>query len=198
MRRRYSTALAPMAAVRCWPSLAHTASLAVGRESEPPKAGAERLLDLVSGPAQVMELAGRLLADAWVVERLEDLPAAFTGIAATRTGRVWFAAWGEVRQLTEGGEEQVLARHNERDRLIAASELAVQAEQAAQVHTASCAGAAPRSRGRPRRGRSGAARGRARLRRGERGVAPDGVADRAAQGRASAGAAGCEEGAAGG
>jgi chromosome segregation protein len=107
----------------------------VGRESEPPKVGAERLLDLVSGPAQVMELAGRLLADAWVVERLEDLPAAFTGIAATRTGRVWFAAWGEVRQLTEGGEEQVLARRNERDRLIAASELAVQAVQAAQVHT---------------------------------------------------------------
>ena len=105
------------------------------REGEPPEAGAERLLDLVSGPAQVMELAGRLLADAWVVERLEDLPAAFTGIAATRTGRVWFTAWGEVRQLTEGGEEQVLARRNERDRLIAASELAVQAEQAAQVRT---------------------------------------------------------------
>jgi chromosome segregation protein len=105
------------------------------REGEPPKAGAERLLDLVSGPAQVMELAGRLLADAWVVERLEGLPVAFTGIAATRTGRVWFTAWGEVRQLTEGGEEQVLARRNERDRLIAASELAVQAEQAAQVRT---------------------------------------------------------------
>ncbi len=36
--------------------------------------GAERLLDLVSGPAAVMGLAERLLADAWVVERLEDLP----------------------------------------------------------------------------------------------------------------------------
>ena len=108
---------------------------AARREGEPPQAGAERLLDLVSGPAQVMELAGRLLADAWVIERLEDLPAAFTGIAATRTGRVWFTAWGEVRQLTEGGEEQVLARRNERDRLISASELAVQAEQAAQVRT---------------------------------------------------------------
>jgi chromosome segregation protein len=107
---------------------------AAGRESEPLEAGAERLLDLVSGPAQVMELAGRLLADAWVVERLEDLPASFTGIATTRTGRVWFAAWGEVRQLTEGGEEQVLARRNERDRLIAASELAVQTERAVQVH----------------------------------------------------------------
>jgi chromosome segregation protein len=100
---------------------------------EPPVAGAQRLLDLVSGPDEVVGLAGRLLADAWVVERLEDLPRGFTGIAATRTGRVWFAAWGEVRQLTEGGEERVLARRNERDRLIAASELAVQAEHAAHA-----------------------------------------------------------------
>jgi chromosome segregation protein len=100
---------------------------------EPPVAAAERLLDLVSGPAEVMALVGRLLADAWVVERLEDLPQDFAGIAATRSGRVWFAAWGEVRQLTEGGEERVLARRNERDRLIAASELAVQAEHAART-----------------------------------------------------------------
>jgi chromosome segregation protein len=99
----------------------------------PPVAGAERLLDLVSGPRAVMELAERLLADAWVVERLEDLPRGFAGIAATSTGRVWFAAWGEVRQLTEGGAEQVLARRNERDRLIEASEQAAQAEQAARA-----------------------------------------------------------------
>ncbi len=98
---------------------------------EPPVAGAERLLDLVSGPKAVMELAERLLADAWVVERLEDLPSSFRGIAATHQGRVWFAAWGEVRQLTEGGAERVLARRNERDRLIAASEVAAQAERAA-------------------------------------------------------------------
>jgi chromosome segregation protein len=100
---------------------------------EPPAPGAERLLDLVSGPPEVMGLAERLLADAWVVERLEDLPARFGGIAATRSGRVWFAAWGEIRQLTEGGEERVLARRNERDRLIEASELAVRAEQAARA-----------------------------------------------------------------
>ena len=104
-------------------------------QHEPPLAGAEPLLELVSGPADVMAPARRLLADAWVVERLEDLPRDFAGIAATRTGRVWFAAWGEVRQLTEGGEERVLARRNERDRLIAASELAAKAEQAAQAET---------------------------------------------------------------
>ena len=96
-----------------------------------PVAGALRLLELVSGPAEVLELAARLLADAWVVERLEDLPRDFGGVAATRTGRVWFASWGEVRQLSEGGTERVLARRNERDRLIAAAEQAAQAEHAA-------------------------------------------------------------------
>jgi chromosome segregation protein len=106
---------------------------ASGDGGTPPVAGAERLLDLVSGPQAVMELAERLLADAWVVARLEDLPRDFAGIAATRTGRVWFAAWGEVRQLIEGGAERVLARRNERDRLIEASEHAAQAEHAARA-----------------------------------------------------------------
>ncbi|HEX3909413.1 MAG TPA: AAA family ATPase [Solirubrobacteraceae bacterium] len=95
-------------------------------------AGAERLLDLLSGPPEVLALARRLLSDAWVVERLEDLPSDFGGIAVTRAGRVWFAAWGEVRQLSEGGTERVLARRNERDRLIAATEQAAQGEQAVQ------------------------------------------------------------------
>ncbi|MGO9763314.1 MAG: chromosome segregation SMC family protein [Solirubrobacteraceae bacterium] len=97
----------------------------------PPVPEALRLLDLLGGPQRVLELAGRLLADAWVVERLEQLPADFAGIAVTRGGRVWFASWGEVRQLAEGGTERVLARRNERDRLIADSERAAQAEQLA-------------------------------------------------------------------
>jgi chromosome segregation protein len=116
------------------------ASLQPGGEGDPqlgareaPAADARRLLDLVSGPAPVLALARRLLADAWVVERLEDLPSGFAGIAATREGRVWFASWGEVRQLTEGGSERVLARRNERDRLIAGAEAAAQAEQAARA-----------------------------------------------------------------
>jgi chromosome segregation protein len=93
--------------------------------------GAERLLDLVSGPPAVLALARRLLADAWVVARLEDLPEGFAGIATTRQGRVWFAAAGEVRQLAGGGSERVLARRNERDRLIASAEQAAQDEHGA-------------------------------------------------------------------
>jgi chromosome segregation protein len=98
-----------------------------------PVPGAERLLDLLGGPPEVLALARRLLADAWVVDRLEQLPRDFGGIAVTRAGRVWFAAWGEVRQLAEGGTERVLARHNERERLIAATERTLQEEQAAMA-----------------------------------------------------------------
>ncbi len=97
-----------------------------------PVPGARPLMELLSGPSEVMELAARLLAQAWVVERLEELPRDFAGIAATRQGRVLFGSWGEVRQLSEGGTERVLARRNERDRLVAAAELAAQAEQSAQ------------------------------------------------------------------
>jgi chromosome segregation protein len=46
--------------------------------------------------------------------------------------RVLFASWGEVRQLSEGGSERVLARRNERDRLIVDAELAAQAEHTAR------------------------------------------------------------------
>jgi len=96
-------------------------------------AGARRLLDLLDGPEAAMDLARRLLSGTWVVERLEDVPEAFGGIAVTRAGRVWFAAWGEVRQLAEGGTERVLARRNERDRLIGAMDRSAQSEQAARA-----------------------------------------------------------------
>jgi chromosome segregation protein len=97
----------------------------------PPAPGALRLIELVSGSSAARELARRLLDDAWVVERVEDVAEGFTGIATTRSGRVLFAAWGEVRQVSEGGAERVLARRNERERLIAASEAALGAEHAA-------------------------------------------------------------------
>jgi chromosome segregation protein len=98
-----------------------------------PAPGAVKLVELISGSIAAQELARRLLGDAWVVERLDEVAEDFTGIAATRSGRVLFAAWGEVRQVTEGGAERVLARRNERERLIAASEVAAQAEHAAGV-----------------------------------------------------------------
>ncbi|HEY2536223.1 MAG TPA: AAA family ATPase, partial [Solirubrobacteraceae bacterium] len=98
----------------------------------PPAPGAVRLIELVSGSGGALGLARRLIGDAWVVESLEGIDAQFDGIAVTRSGRVLFGAWGEVRQVSEGGAERVLARRNERERLIASSETAVQAEHSAQ------------------------------------------------------------------
>jgi chromosome segregation protein len=100
---------------------------------EPPAPGARPLIGLLSGPRPVLALAERLLADAWVLERLEDLPEDFAGIAVTPRGRVWFAASGEVRQVTEGGAERVLARRNEREQLILAVDRAAGAEHAARA-----------------------------------------------------------------
>ncbi len=103
-----------------------------GGMGQAPAPGAVRLIELVSGSGGALRLARRLLGDAWVVEQLEQVGEDFSGIAVTRSGRVLFAAWGEVRQVSEGGAERVLARRNERERLIASSEVAVQAEHSAQ------------------------------------------------------------------
>ncbi len=99
----------------------------------PPAPGARRLLELIGGPPAAVQIAARLLDEAWVVQRLEDLPEDFAGIAVTRSGRVWFTHLGEVRQVMGGGAERVLARRNEREQLIAASETAVQAELEAKT-----------------------------------------------------------------
>jgi chromosome segregation protein len=106
-----------------------------------PLPDAERLLDLVRGEGLALAVAERLLADAWVVDDLAALPSGFGGIAVTRAGRAWFALpgtpggaspWGEVRQVAAGGVDVVLARRNERERLIADSEAAAQSEVTAR------------------------------------------------------------------
>jgi chromosome segregation protein len=99
----------------------------------PPIQGARRLTDLLRGPPESLAVVERLVGEAWVVDRLDDLPAGFAGTAVTRAGRAWFGAWGELRQVAEGGAERVLARRNERDRLVAASEAAVRDETSARA-----------------------------------------------------------------
>ncbi|MBX5440995.1 MAG: hypothetical protein IRZ32_05645, partial [Solirubrobacteraceae bacterium] len=92
-----------------------------------PVEGAVALAELVQGPQAALDL----LRDVWVVEDLAGLPAGFAGTAVTRTGRAWSPATRELRQVPSGGAERVLAERNRRDRLIAESERAVQAEQEA-------------------------------------------------------------------
>jgi chromosome segregation protein len=93
----------------------------------PPLPGALPLADLVRGPAG----ARALLGGVWVVDDLAALPADFAGVAVTRAGRAWSTVSRELRQVAAGGAERVLAERNRRDRLIADSERAVQAEQVA-------------------------------------------------------------------
>ncbi len=93
----------------------------------PPVPGAVALADLVEGPPA----ARALLTGVWVVDDLDALPADFAGTAVTKTGRAWSALTRELRQVAAGGAERVLAERNRRDRLIAESEQAIQAEQAA-------------------------------------------------------------------
>src|SRR5204862_892208 len=74
--------------------------------------------------------AGRLAA-VGVVESFAGLPEDFTGVAVTRTGRVWSAATRELRQVPAGGEDRVLAERNRREALLGEVEAAARAEQAA-------------------------------------------------------------------
>ena len=171
---------------------------AAANEGEPPVAGAERLLDLVSGRRG--HGAGRAAAGGCLGGRaLGGSPSELHRYRRHAQGPVWFAAWGEVRQLTEGGAERVLARRNERDRLIAASELAAAGRASRAVRDSEQVLEEVRAAEEARaQGRSGAARGRARhAPRGARRTT-DRVADRAAKGGARGGAAGRAQSAAGG
>jgi chromosome segregation protein len=101
--------------------------------NNPPAPGARHLGQFIGGDERVLATAQRLLSNAWLVETIEQLPPGFTGVAATRDGRVWHGRRREMRQAPEGGEERVLAERNRREELIAASQDAVQAEQAARA-----------------------------------------------------------------
>jgi chromosome segregation protein len=109
------------------------AAQAAAGDGRPPLAGARRLGELIRGADRATALARRLLGDAWVVDRLDELPAGFAGTAVTTDGRVWLGAIGELRQAPSGGDERVLAERNRRDALVTESEQAVRAEQAALV-----------------------------------------------------------------
>jgi len=115
------------------------ASAGSPRGSRPPAAGAERLIELVSGDAEALEILGRLLADTWVVDDVASLPEGFAGVAVTRSGRVWNASFGELTQAPSGGRERALEQRNRRDALIAETELVAQAEQRALAAAAAAA-----------------------------------------------------------
>jgi len=107
--------------------------------SRPPVPGARRLLDLLRGPAPALELAGALLADAWVLDDLAGVPESFGGTVVTPDGRAWFGSWRELRQVPSGGAERVVVERARREKLITATEEAARAEQLARGRAASAA-----------------------------------------------------------
>jgi chromosome segregation protein len=115
-----------------------------GQASTPPLDGAELLLAHVRGDAATLAIVGRLLADTWILGRLDDCPAGFTGVAVTRSGRVWSARARELRQAPAVGEDRVLAQRNRREQLVSEAERAAQAELDARgtVERAAAAAAA--------------------------------------------------------
>ncbi len=96
-----------------------------------PGPGAERLLDRVSPSPEVAAVVERLLADVWVVESLSGLSSDFGGTAVTRSGRVFFAGTGELRQAPAGSDERLLEERNRREQLVAESAAAVGHEREA-------------------------------------------------------------------
>ncbi|MEY2518163.1 MAG: chromosome segregation protein, partial [bacterium] len=71
--------------------------------TRPPAPGAEHLPGFVRGEPGELAVARRLLRDAWVVKRIDELPPWFHGIATTIDGRVWHGRRRELRQAPEGG-----------------------------------------------------------------------------------------------
>ena len=109
-----------------------TSAAGVAR-SRAPTPGAERLADRIAGDGGAAALARALLCDVWVVDALDRVADDFDGVAVTRSGQVFAPLAGEIRQAAAVGEERVLAERNRRDGLVAASEAAVQGEQAARA-----------------------------------------------------------------
>jgi len=78
----------------------------------PPLPGAERLVDRVRPAADIAGLVDALLGAAWIVDRIDDLPEGFRGIAVTRDGLAYESRLGEVRRLPLGAGGRDLAARN--------------------------------------------------------------------------------------
>ncbi|HEX6585117.1 MAG TPA: AAA family ATPase [Solirubrobacterales bacterium] len=85
--------------------------------SAAPKDGARRLVDLVEARGAAGPVTERLLADAWLVDELEDLTEGFRGVAVTVDGECYDAAAGEIRRLPKEGTDPALAARSEREEL---------------------------------------------------------------------------------
>ena len=86
-------------------------------EPQPPLEGARRLLDLVEAEGPAREVAERLLADAWLVDDLTELPGDFRGIAVTVDGDAFDGGARELRRLPAEGTDPALSARSAREEL---------------------------------------------------------------------------------
>ena len=91
------------------------------------------LAQLVRPEREIAALAERMLANVWVVDALSALPDTFSGVAVTRSGRLFDARTGELSQAPAGGAERLLEELNRRDELVSSSEQAVRDEAEART-----------------------------------------------------------------
>src|SRR4051812_16559635 len=94
--------------------------------------GAKPLLAHVRPGERSAEIVKRLLQHTFLVESFEGIPSTFTGIAVTKTGRVYDGSSGALKQTTAGGEERILAERNRRDELNGAFAATQSTEQEAR------------------------------------------------------------------
>jgi chromosome segregation protein len=92
-------------------------SNAAEASSDSPKDGARPLLDLIEARGEAAPITQRLLADAWLVDDLDELSEGFTGVAVTPDGECYDAAAGEIRRLPKEGTDPALAARSEREEL---------------------------------------------------------------------------------
>jgi chromosome segregation protein len=97
-----------------------------------PIPGAEPLLAHIRPGERSAEIVKRLLHNAVLVESFDSIPETFGGIAVTKSGRVYDASTGALRQAAPGGEEKILAERNRRDELNHKVAQAQRAEQDAR------------------------------------------------------------------
>jgi chromosome segregation protein len=94
---------------------------------EPPSEDARPLLGLVEADERARGVAERLLADAWLVEDLDEVPEDFGGIAVTIEGACLDGSMGELRRLPREAGDPALVARSQRE------ELALRLQKTAQT-----------------------------------------------------------------
>jgi chromosome segregation protein len=114
-------------------TLSQDGPLGAAVPASPSVPGGQQLAQLVRPERDVAALAERLLVGVWVVESLAALPDTFTGVAVTKSGRLFDARTGELAQAPAGGAERLLEELAKRDQLVVTSEQAVRDEAEARA-----------------------------------------------------------------